>query len=177
MICFQGPLICYALVIPEALLVTQTRYFSQFFPRFFVVYAECVYKQMHLILNSDICSLLVRIDRVALKREWKLYFLEWELRNTIFCSQFINFPNIFWGARPQTPLEEGDYGPLFDTVGYSIQTCWLLQLLLKPLPSLDLFILFKQMNCLLNRNKSPQNMSISVSPFGLKWKISLPSTS
>ena len=34
--CFQGPLICYALVTPEALLVTQTLYFSQFFPRFFV---------------------------------------------------------------------------------------------------------------------------------------------
>ena len=69
MICFQGPLICDALVIPEALLVTQTLYFSQFFPRFFVVHPEFVYEQMYLILNSDICSLLVRIDRVALKRE------------------------------------------------------------------------------------------------------------
>ena len=69
MIYCQGPLICYALVIPEALLVTQTRYFSQFFPRFFVVYAEFVYEQMYLILNSDICSLLVRIECVALKRE------------------------------------------------------------------------------------------------------------
>ena len=69
MICFQGPLICDALVIPEALLVTQTLYFSQFFPRFFVVYPEFVYEQMYLILNSDICSLLVRIVRVALKRE------------------------------------------------------------------------------------------------------------
>ena len=68
MMCFQGPLKCYALVIPEALLVTQTLYFSQFFPRFFVVYAEFVY-EMYLILNSDICSLLVRIDCVALKRE------------------------------------------------------------------------------------------------------------
>ena len=36
MMCFQGPLICYALVTPEALLVTQTLYFSQFFPRFIV---------------------------------------------------------------------------------------------------------------------------------------------
>ena len=43
--------------------------FQSIFPRFFVVYAEFVYKQMYLILNSDICSLLVRIDRVALKRE------------------------------------------------------------------------------------------------------------
>ena len=79
--------------------------------------------------------------------------------------------------KPPHPPKKGDQRPLVDTVGYSIQTCWLLQLLLKPLPSLELFILFKQMNCLLNRNKSPQNISISVSPFGLKWKISLPSTS
>ena len=69
MMCFQGPLICYALVIPDALLVTQTLYFSQFFLRFFVVYVEFVYEQMYLILNSNICSLLVRIDCVALKRE------------------------------------------------------------------------------------------------------------
>ena len=68
MMCFQGPLICYTLVTPEALVVTQTLYFNQFFPRFFVVYAEFVY-EMYLILNSDICSLLVRIDCMALKRE------------------------------------------------------------------------------------------------------------
>ena len=69
MMCFQGPLICYALVTPQALLVTQKLYFSQVFPHFSLVYAEFVYEQMYLILNSDICSLLVRIDRVALKRE------------------------------------------------------------------------------------------------------------
>ena len=32
---------------------------------------------------------------------------------------------------PQTPLEVRDYRPLVDTVGYSIQTCLLRQLLLK----------------------------------------------
>ena len=36
MMCFQGPLICYALVTPEVLLVTQMLYFSQFFTHFFV---------------------------------------------------------------------------------------------------------------------------------------------
>ena len=36
MMCFQGPLICYALVTPDVLLVTQTLYFSQFFTHFFV---------------------------------------------------------------------------------------------------------------------------------------------
>ena len=35
-------------------------------------------------------------------------------------------------ADPQTPLEEGEYKPLFDTVGYFFQTCWQLQFLLKP---------------------------------------------
>jgi len=34
---------------------------------------------------------------------------------------------------PQTPLEKVDYWPLVSTVGYSIQSCWLLQFLLKPL--------------------------------------------
>ena len=36
MVCFQGSLICYALVTPGAVLVTQTLHFSQFFPRSFV---------------------------------------------------------------------------------------------------------------------------------------------
>ena len=36
MMCFQGPLISYALVTPEVLLVTQMMNFSQFFPRFSV---------------------------------------------------------------------------------------------------------------------------------------------
>ena len=57
--------------------------FLLLFPRFFVVNAEFVYKEMYLTLNSDIGSLLVRIDRVALKREWKLYFLEWETQSFV----------------------------------------------------------------------------------------------
>ena len=48
--CFQGPLICYASVTPEALLVKQMLYFSQFFPCFFVGYAEFGYVQMYLIV-------------------------------------------------------------------------------------------------------------------------------
>ena len=43
--------------------------FQSIFPRFFVVNAQFVYEEMYLTLNSDIGSLLVRIDRVALKRE------------------------------------------------------------------------------------------------------------
>ena len=68
MMCFQGPLICYALVTPDVLLVTQTLYFSQFFTHFFVGLGR-IYVQMYLILNIDICSLFVRIDCVAMKPE------------------------------------------------------------------------------------------------------------
>ena len=70
MMCFQGPQICYALVTSEALLdlVTQKLYFSQFFPRFFVRLRRICLCAM-LILNIDVCSLLVRIDCVAVKPE------------------------------------------------------------------------------------------------------------
>ena len=66
MICFQGPLICDALVTPEALLVTQTLYFSQFFPHFFVGLRRIQLCKMYYI---DVCSLLVGIDCVAMKPE------------------------------------------------------------------------------------------------------------
>ena len=48
-----------------------------------LVYAEFVYVQMYLILNIDICSLLVRIDCVAMKPEWKLYFLKCETHSFV----------------------------------------------------------------------------------------------
>ena len=41
----------------------------------------------YLILNIDICSLLVRIDCAAMKPEWWLFFLSW-MKNTFFCTQF-----------------------------------------------------------------------------------------
>ena len=37
--------------------------------------------------------------------------------------------------RAPPPLEKGEQRPLVDTIGYSIQTCWLLQFLMKPLRS------------------------------------------
>ena len=84
MMSFQGPLICYAIVTPEVLLVTQlTLYFSQFFPRFFVGLCRICLCANVLNLNIDICSLLVRIDCVAMKPEWKLYFLEWKTRSSV----------------------------------------------------------------------------------------------
>ena len=101
-----------------------------------------------------------RAWELARKREtWMKAIFSW-MRNTVFCCQFSpqntgnrflglwNFPKIFWGARPQTPPEEGDYGPLVDTVG-SIQTCRLLQLLLKRLVTWDSLI------CILNTGCPP----------------------
>ena len=53
MMCLQGPLICYALVTPEALLVTQTLYFSQFFPCFFVGFVGWIFfNEKHTLLFS-----------------------------------------------------------------------------------------------------------------------------
>ena len=44
--------------------------FQSIFPTFLCgLRRQFVYEQMYLILNSDICSLLVRIECVALKRE------------------------------------------------------------------------------------------------------------
>ena len=51
---------------------------------------------------------------------------------------------IFWGseiseysgeASPQIALEKSEKWPLVDTVGYSIQTCWLLQFYGNPCKS------------------------------------------
>ena len=77
---------------------------------------------------------------------WKLHFLEWKTRTFVlkFSPQITetcilglwNF-KIFWGRTHPGPLpplyKKGDQQRLVDTVSYSIQTCWLLQLLLKPL--------------------------------------------
>ena len=84
-----------------------------------------------------ICSLLVGVDSVAdkLKRELMLHFVEctqlfsiysperwkWHLRP----FQFQNFPG--------DPHKRRTNSGALDTVSYSIQTYWLLQLLLKPL--------------------------------------------
>ena len=141
MICFQGPLICY--ITPEALPVMQTLYFSlEFFPRFFV--GLCRIFLCANVLNFEYWHLPVACNLELIVWVWNLnenyIFLN---ENTFFCSQFsphntgnhiLGFWNskMFWGACPQTPLEEGGKWPLVDSVSYSIQTCWLLQLLLTP---------------------------------------------
>ena len=43
--------------------------FQSIFSHFFVGLRRIFYVQMYLILNIDICSLLVKIDCVAMKRE------------------------------------------------------------------------------------------------------------
>ena len=40
----------------------------------------------YLILNIDICSLLLRIDCAAMKPEWWLFFLEWKTHSFVLNS-------------------------------------------------------------------------------------------
>ena len=79
------------------------------------------------VLNCDTdnyCSLLVRIDCVAMKPECMKAIFSW-MKNPLFCSQFYSQWNagicilglwnskIFWGGMPPDPLEERDLnGPL-----------------------------------------------------------------
>ena len=74
---------------------------------------------------------------------WKLYFLEWKTPSFVqkfspreclkLQSRALNFQNFpRHSLRHSSPLIKGNYWPLVDTVGYSFQTCWLLQCL-KPL--------------------------------------------
>ena len=134
MMTFQGPLICHALGTPEALLATcnimiinvwsclvlscctNAIFQSIVFYVSLQVYAEFVYVQIYLILNINICSLLVRIDCVAMKPERKLYFLERKTGSTVLnlvpgtleiSFQGFEIPKFSGGARPQTPQEEG----------------------------------------------------------------------
>ena len=79
MMCLQGPLVLH---VCNAL-VTQMLYFSKFSHICSLVYADFFNVQMYLILNIDICSLLVGIDCVAMKPEWKLYFLEWKTHSFV----------------------------------------------------------------------------------------------
>ena len=76
---------------------------------------------MYLIFNIDICSLLVRIDCVGMKPEWKLYFLEWKTGSSVLnlvprtleiTSWGFEIPKFSEGACPQTPLKKGANGPL-----------------------------------------------------------------
>ena len=69
---------------------------------------------------------------------WKLHFL----RSFVLKFSLQNVENrilglwnfkIFWGRTHTDPLPPKKRGLVVDTVGYSIQTCWQLQLLLKPL--------------------------------------------
>ena len=81
--------------------------------------------------------LLVGVDCVAdkSKLEWKLHFLEWKTGSFALSLILRMLVIIFWGsiskysgeASPQIPLEKREKRLLVDTVGYSIQTCWLLQ--------------------------------------------------
>ena len=64
------------------------------------------------------------------------------MKNMLFCTQFspqnasnhilgLNF-KIFWGSKPPDPPRKRETWLLVNTVGYSIQTCWLLQFYWNP---------------------------------------------
>ena len=118
-------------------LVIWTQYFSQFFTSFFKGLRRICSRAKVGNLVFIICSLPIGTDCVTDKSkgiEWKLHFLEWKTRSfvvNLFCTtlkiafwsfQISNFSGEAW---PQTT------SPPPPTVSYSIQTCWLLQFLLK----------------------------------------------
>ena len=118
-------------------------YFSHFFTSFFIGLRRiCLRAKVHNLVFSPF---LVGIDCVT----DKILKATFSWMNKLFCPQIYspehwklhfrvsNFK--FSGLKllqthsPLPPLlEKGDQRPLVDTVGYSIQTYWLLQFLLKP---------------------------------------------
>ena len=88
-------------------------------------------------IHIVICSLLVGVFCVAdkSKLEWKLSLTQFspqDARNHIL--RLWNF-KIFWVTTPPDPNKKGDERVLVGivTVGFSVQSCWLRQFLLKPL--------------------------------------------
>ena len=144
--CFQGPLICYALVTPEVLLVTQMLNFSQFFPHFFVGLPRiCLCAN---VLNFEYWHLFIACKNWLWGYEtWMRAIFSW-MKNTLFCSQFSpwNTGNGIlglWNSKmlggehaprvptsTPTPQKKGTNGPLliqsvtlFRTAGYFIYYC------------------------------------------------------
>ena len=75
MMCFQGPLVCYDLVTLDTLLVTQTLYFSQFFPRFFVGLRRICLCANVLNFGYKLCGY----------ENWMRAIFSW-MKNTLFSS-------------------------------------------------------------------------------------------
>ena len=87
MMCFRGPLICYALVTPDVLLVTQTLYFSQFFTHFFVGLGR-------------ICLCASLLFSIQSPEYWKLHF------------RALKFQNFLGEQAPRPSQKKGTIGPL-----------------------------------------------------------------
>ena len=100
----------------------------------------CLRAKVHNLVFF-ICSLFTGIDCVTDKLK---AIFSW-MKNALYCpnnyspeclklySRALNFQNFpRHSPRHSPPLVKGDYWPLVNIVGYSFQTCWLLQCL-KPL--------------------------------------------
>ena len=106
--CFQGPLVCYALVTPEVLLVTQMMNFSQFFPR---ISAGLLCAN---VLNFEYWHLFIACKNWLCGYEtWMKAIFSW-MKNTLFCSQFSPWntgngslglwnSKMLWGSMPPGP--------------------------------------------------------------------------
>ena len=150
MMCFQSPLICYTLVTPEVLLVTQMMNFSQFFPHFSVGLPRiCLCAN---VLNFEYWHLFIACKNWLCGNEtWMKAIFSW-MENTLFCCQFSPWntgngslglwnSKMLWGSMlPGSPpllphpRKRGLMSPCwYSQLPYS--NCWLLQLLLKALYS------------------------------------------
>ena len=106
------------------------------------IYTEFVHMQMNVILLSSFVRYLQKLIVWLINQNLNESYL---FLNVLNSNQFSpwNVANcilglfnlkIFWVSMP-IQKREITPGILVETVSYSIQTCWLLQLLLKPLVS------------------------------------------
>ena len=106
------------------------------------IYTEFVHMQMNVILLSSFVRYLQKLiewlinqnlheSYIVLNVLNSNQFSHWNVANCIL--GLFNF-KIFWVSMPIQKREITPGLPV-ETVSYSIQTCWLLQLLLKPLVS------------------------------------------
>ena len=126
----------------RALLVTQTLYFSQFFPCFFV--GLCRICLCANVLKFEYWHLFIACKNwLCGYKTWMKAIFSW-MKNALFSSQLSPWntgncilglwnSKIFWGSMPPDPPRgRGLTAPCW--YSHSIQTCWLLQLLLSPSP-------------------------------------------
>ena len=119
--------------------VMWTLYFSQFSTCFRWIYPEFVHVQIYVIELLSFVNCLTELivwliwqnmNKSHIFLNAKHAFLSNMLEIAFEGFEILEF---FWGSMPPDPPEKGGQWPPVDRVGYSSQTCWLPQFLLKPL--------------------------------------------